>query len=41
MSVMTTPESPAGADKKAAGSAQHRIGGGLLDPKMLDRKSVV
>jgi K+-transporting ATPase ATPase B chain len=35
MSVMTTPESPAGADKKAAGSAQHRIGGGLLDPKML------
>ena len=34
MSVTTTPETPAGMDKKAAG-AQHRIGGGLLDPKML------
>ena len=35
MSVTTTPDAPAGTGKKAAGTEPHRIGGGLLDPKML------
>ncbi len=35
MSVTTTPDAPAGMGKKAAGTEPHRIGGGLLDPKML------
>ncbi|MGO9294728.1 MAG: potassium-transporting ATPase subunit KdpB [Streptosporangiaceae bacterium] len=34
MSVTTTP-APAGAGKKPAGGQPHRIGGGLLDPKMI------
>ena len=35
MSVTATPDAPAGTGKKAAGTEPHRIGGGLLDPKML------
>ncbi len=34
MSVTTTPEAPAGAGRKRAGT-DRRVGGGLLDPKML------
>jgi K+-transporting ATPase ATPase B chain len=37
MSVTTTPEAPVGAGKKPADGEAHRIGGGLLDPKMLWR----
>jgi len=35
MAVTTTPGAPAGAGGKAASAQQGRIGGGLLDPKML------
>ena len=35
MSVTTTPNAPAGAGKKPTDTEPHRIGGGLLDPKML------
>jgi potassium-transporting ATPase ATP-binding subunit len=35
MSVTTTPDAPVGAGKKLADGEVHRIGGGLLDPKML------
>jgi len=35
MSVTTTPDAPAGAGKKLAEVQPHRIGGGLLDPRML------
>ncbi len=35
MSVTTTPQTPSRAGKKAAGAEPRRIGGGLLDPKML------
>jgi potassium-transporting ATPase ATP-binding subunit len=35
MSVTTTPETAGTPAGKSAGDAQHRIGGGLLDPKML------
>jgi len=35
MSVTTTPEAQASRDGKAGGSAGHRVGGGLLDPKIL------
>ncbi|MGH3224130.1 MAG: potassium-transporting ATPase subunit KdpB [Streptosporangiaceae bacterium] len=34
MSVTTTPEAPAGTDRSTAGT-EHRVGGGLLDPKIL------
>jgi potassium-transporting ATPase ATP-binding subunit len=35
MSVTTTPEAPMGAGKKRADGQPHRIGGGLLEPRML------
>jgi K+-transporting ATPase ATPase B chain len=35
MSVTTTPEATAGPGRKPGGTQPHRIGGGLLDPKML------
>jgi potassium-transporting ATPase ATP-binding subunit len=35
MSVTTTPDAPASAGRKPTGAEPHRIGGGLLDPKML------
>ena len=35
MSVTTTPEAPAGPDTTPAAPHRDRIGGGLLDPKML------
>jgi potassium-transporting ATPase ATP-binding subunit len=35
MSVTTTPDAPASAGRKPTGTEPHRIGGGLLDPKML------
>jgi potassium-transporting ATPase ATP-binding subunit len=35
MAVTTTPGAPVGTGKKAARAQQGRIGGGLLDPKML------
>jgi len=35
MSVTTTPDAPVGTGRKQAGTEPHRIGGGLLDPKML------
>ena len=35
MSVTTTPEAAADPGKKPGDAAPHRIGGGLLDPKML------
>jgi potassium-transporting ATPase ATP-binding subunit len=35
MAVTTTPGAPAGSGKKAARAQQGKIGGGLLDPKML------
>jgi K+-transporting ATPase ATPase B chain len=35
MSVTTTPDAPVGAGKNPADSEVHRIGGGLLDPRML------
>ena len=34
MSVTTTPEAPVGPGRKTA-DAEHRVGGGLLDPKLL------
>ena len=38
MSVTTTPEVPAATDRNAA-DAQRRVGGGLLDPKILLRST--
>ncbi|MGI8448371.1 MAG: potassium-transporting ATPase subunit KdpB [Streptosporangiaceae bacterium] len=38
MAVATTPEAPAGTGRNAAGP-ERRIGGGLLDPKMLLRST--
>jgi K+-transporting ATPase ATPase B chain len=35
MSVTTTPEAPASSGRVPAGAPQRKIGGGLLDPKML------
>ncbi len=35
MSVTTTPGAPAGPDTASAARTENRIGGGLLDPKML------
>ena len=35
MSVTTTPNAPVGAGQKPTDTEPHRIGGGLLDPKML------
>jgi potassium-transporting ATPase ATP-binding subunit len=35
MSVTTTPDAPASAGRKPTGTEPRRIGGGLLDPKML------
>ena len=35
MSVTTTPQTPSRAGKKAPGTEPRKIGGGLLDPKML------
>ncbi len=35
MSVTTTPQTPSRPDKKVAGAEPRKIGGGLLDPRML------
>ena len=40
MSVIATPQTaPGGPDRKLSDAAPHRIGGGLLDPKMLLRST--
>jgi potassium-transporting ATPase ATP-binding subunit len=39
MSVATTPGAPADAGSKPASAGPHRIGGGLLDPKMILRST--
>jgi K+-transporting ATPase ATPase B chain len=39
MSVTTTPETPPRAGDKAAGTEPRKVGGGLLDPKMLLRST--
>jgi potassium-transporting ATPase ATP-binding subunit len=39
MSVTTTPQAPAGSDRGSAAPAPRRIGGGLLDPRMLLRSA--
>ena len=39
MSVTTTPGAPAGPDTTPAARTENRIGGGLLDPKMLLRST--
>src|SRR5450755_2289606 len=39
MAVTTTPSGPAPAGSKQAGAEPHRVGGGLLDPKMIWRST--
>src|ERR1700730_12252164 len=39
MTMTTNPEAPAGTGRKSADVAKGRIGGGLLDPKMLWRST--
>jgi potassium-transporting ATPase ATP-binding subunit len=39
MSVTTTPQAPADSDRASAAPAQRKIGGGLLDPRMLLRST--
>ncbi|HEX5289504.1 MAG TPA: potassium-transporting ATPase subunit KdpB [Streptosporangiaceae bacterium] len=39
MSVTTTPQAPAGGDRGSAAPAPRKIGGGLLDPRMLLRSA--
>jgi K+-transporting ATPase ATPase B chain len=39
MSVTTSPQAPADSDRASAAPAQRKIGGGLLDPRMLLRST--
>ena len=39
MSVTTTPQAPADSDRVSEAPAQRKVGGGLLDPKMLLRST--